>query len=105
MEATGIDVVQCASVDNREDLDGLAALIEVCDLVVSITNVTVHLAGALAKETWVLLHYVSIYYWLVERTDSIWYPSLSLYRQPTLDDWDSVYVSIRKDLQSKLFKT
>ena len=34
-EATGIDVVQCASVDNREDLDGLAALIEVCDLVVS----------------------------------------------------------------------
>ena len=48
-EATGIDVVQCASVDNREDLDGLAALIEVCDLVVSITNVTVHLAGALAK--------------------------------------------------------
>ncbi len=104
-ESTGIDVVQCASVDNREDLDGLAALIEVCDLVVSITNVTVHLAGALAKETWVLLHYVSIYFWLVERTDSIWYPSLSLYRQPTLDDWDSVYVSIRKDLQSKLIKT
>ena len=101
-EATGIDVVQCASVDNREDLDGLAALIEVCDLVVSTSSVTVHLAGALAKETWVLLHYVSVYYWLVERTDSIWYPSLSLYRQPTLDDWDSVYVSIRKDLETKL---
>ena len=101
-EATGIDVVQCASVDNREDLDGLAALIEACDLVVSITNVTVHLAGALAKETWVLLHYVSIYFWLLERTDSIWYPSLSLYRQPTLDDWDSVYASIRKDLETRL---
>ena len=101
-DATGIEVVQCASVDNREDLDGLAALIEVCDLVVSITNVTVHLAGALAKDTWVLLHYVSIYYWLVERTDSIWYPSLTLYRQPKLDDWDSVYTSIRKDLQRRL---
>ena len=100
-EATGIDVVQCASVDNREDLDGLAALIEVCDLVVSTSNVTVHLAGALAKETWVLLHYVSIYYWLVDRTDSIWYPSLSLYRQPTLDDWDSVYRTIRKDLEKR----
>ena len=57
-EATGIDVVQCASVDNREDLDGLAALIEVCDLVVSTSNVTIHLAGALAKETWVMLPYV-----------------------------------------------
>ena len=98
----GIEVVQCTSVDNREDLDGLAALIEVCDLVVSIPNVTVHLAGALAKETWVLLHYVSIYYWLVERTDSIWYPSLTLYRQPKLDDWDSVYASIRKDLETRL---
>ena len=100
-DATGIEVVQCASVDNREDLDGLAALIEVCDLVVSTSNVTVHLAGALAKDTWVLLHYVSIYFWLVERTDSIWYPSLTLYRQPKLDDWDSVYTSIRKDLQKK----
>ena len=101
-DATGIEVVQCASVDNREDLDGLAALIEVCDLVVSTSNATVHMAGALAKDTWVLLHYVSIYYWLVGRTDSIWYPSLTLYRQPTLDDWDSVYASIRKDLQKRL---
>ena len=45
----GIDVVQCASVDNREDLDGLAALIEACDLVVSTSNVTIHLAGSISK--------------------------------------------------------
>ena len=100
-EATGIDVVQCPSVDNREDLDGLAALIEVCDLVVSITNVTVHLAGALAKETWVLLPYVPNFWWGSDRPDTIWYPSSTLYRQPTLNDWDSVYVSIRKDLDTK----
>ena len=103
-EAFGINVVQCASVDNKEDLDGLAALIEVCDLVVSIPNVTVHLAGALAKETWVLLPYVAHFWWLVERTDSIWYPSLTLYRQPKLEDWTSVYSSIRKDLQAKFCK-
>ena len=101
-EATGIDVLQCASVDNREDLDGLAALIEVCDIVVSITNVTVHMAGALAKETWVLLPYVANFWWLIERTDSVWYPSSTLYRQPALDDWDSVYASIRKDLETRL---
>ena len=101
-EATGIEVLQCASVDNREDIDGLAALIEVCDMVVSTSNVTVHLAGALAKETWILLHYVTLYYWLLERTDSIWYPSVTLYRQPELDDWDSVYVSLRKDLEARL---
>ena len=101
-EATGIDVVQCTSVDNREDLDGLAALIEVCDLVVSTSNVTIHMAGALAKETWALQPYAANFWWLVERTDSIWYPSLTLYRQPTLDDWDSVYESIRNDLQTRL---
>ena len=101
-EETGIDVVQCASVDNREDLDGLAALIEVCDIVISITNVTVHMAGALAKETWVLLPYVPNFWWLLERNDSLWYPSSTLYRQPALDDWDSVYESIRDDLQTRL---
>ena len=101
-EETGIDVVQCASVDNREDLDGLAALIEACDMVVSTSNVTIHLAGALAKETWVLLPYVANFWWLLERTDSIWYPSLTLYRQQTLNDWDSVYESIRKDLEDKV---
>ena len=57
---------------------------------------------ALAKETWVPLVYVAHFWWLLERTDSIWYPSLKLYRQPTLNDWDSVYVSIRKDLLNKL---
>ena len=98
-EETGIEVLQCASVDNREDLEGLAALIEACDLVVSITNATVHMAGALAKETWVMLPYSTIYYWLLERTDSVWYPSLTLYRQPSLNDWDSVYTSIRKELR------
>ena len=101
-EATGIDVLQCASVDNREDLDGLAALIEVCDLVVSTSNVTIHMAGALAKETWVLLPYVANFWWLIERTDSVWYPSSTLYRQPALKDWDSVYASIRKDLETRL---
>ena len=101
-QETGIEVIQCASVDNREDLDGLAALIEACDLVVSITNVTVHLAGALAKETWVLLPYVPNFWWGSDRPDSIWYPSASLYRQPTLNDWDNVFVSIRKDLDKRL---
>ena len=103
-EETGIEVLQCASVDNREDLDGLAALIEACDLVVSTSNVTVHMAGALAKKTWVMLNYVPIYYWLLERTDSVWYPTLTLYRQPILDDWGSVFSSIRSDLRRELTK-
>ena len=98
---TGIEVIQCSSVDNREDLDGLAALIELCDLVVSTSNVTIHMAGALGKETWVLLPYVANFWWLLDRTDSVWYPSLRLYRQKSLNDWESVFPLIREDLQDK----
>ena len=60
------------------------------------------MAGALAKETWVLLHHVTLHYWLLERPDSIWYPTLRLYRQTSLNDWNGVYAAIRKDLQRKL---
>ena len=101
-KATGIEVLQCASVDNREDLDGLAALIEVCDLVVSTSNVTIHLAGALAKETWVLLPYVANFWWLIDRSDSLWYPTLKLYRQKKFGDWFSVYSEVTNKLKKKL---
>ena len=91
--------MQCSSVDNREDLDGLAALIEVCDLVVSTSNVTIHMAGALAKETWVLLPYVANFWWLLDRSDSIWYPSLKLYRQKKFKDWDFAFNELNKNLK------
>ena len=99
--STRINILQCGSVDNRDDLDGLAALIELCDLVVSTSNVTIHLAGALGKETWVLLPFVSNYWWLLDRKDSIWYPSLSLYRQAQLNDWNEVFRSVQRDLEAR----
>ena len=102
-QATGIEILQCGSVDNREDLDGLAALIELCDLVVSTRNITIHLAGALGKETWVLVSTHGGIWWLLDRTDSIWYPALRLYRQKTLDDWGGVLSNINKDLEEKIW--
>mgnify|MGYP000543836742 CR=1 FL=1 len=96
----GIEVLQCSSVDNREDLDGLAALIELCDLVVSTSNVTIHLAGALGKETWVLLPYVANFWWLLDRTDSIWYPTLKLYRQNSFANWGHTLSTVNRDLRN-----
>ena len=100
-EQTGIKIIQCGSVDNREDLDGLAALIEACDLVVSTSNVTIHLAGALGKDTWVLLPFVSSFWWLLNRDDSVWYPSLKIYRQKKFQDWNSLPRSLRSTLIKK----
>ena len=100
-EQTGIKIIQCGSVDNREDLDGLAALIEACDLVVSTSNVTVHLAGALGKDGFVLLSYIHGFWWLRDREDSIWYPSLKIFRQKKFQDWNSIPGLLRSTLIKK----
>jgi len=94
----GCELLQCADVDNQQDLDGLAALITACDLVVSCDNSTVHLAGALGKACWVLLPVAPDWRWQLERCDSPWYQSIKLYRQETLDDWHQVMIRVKADL-------
>ncbi len=98
---TGIKILQCQSVDNREDIEGLAALIEMCDLVVSTSNVTIHLAGALGKEAWVLLPYAAHFWWMLDRSDSLWYPTVKLYRQKKFQDWSSLTKELKKDLRER----
>ena len=90
LQATGAEVIQCPEVDNQNDLDGLAALICACDLVVSADNTTVHLAGALGQPVWVLLPFSADWRWLLERSDSPWYPSARLFRQTVVADWGPV---------------
>ena len=98
-KGTGIEVLQCSSVNLKEDLDGLGALIALCDLVVSTSNVTIHMAGALGKEAWVLLPFAASFWWLIERTDSLWYPSVKLYRQKSLQDWSEILKNIEAQLK------
>ena len=97
-DALDVDVLQCADIDNFKDLDGFAALIEACDLVISIDNSTVHFAGALGKPVWVLLPFKADWRWMINRHDSVWYPSVKLYRQTNRDDWDEVLTRVQQDL-------
>ena len=100
-EETGIEIICCNSIDNREDLDGLAALIEVCDLVVSTSNMTIHLAGALGKDTFLLLPLVTDSWFHLDLEKSLWYPSLTLYRQNRLNNWKDVLARVQKDLRER----
>jgi ADP-heptose:LPS heptosyltransferase len=50
----GIHIERIADVDNTNDLEGLAALMAACDAVVTVSNTTTHLAGALGVRTWVM---------------------------------------------------
>jgi tetratricopeptide (TPR) repeat protein len=86
----GIKVAQVTEIDNMNDIDGLAALISACDRIVSIDNTTVHLAGALGKETKVLLPYACDWRWGQSSQDSYWYDSVQLYRQTKIGDWGHV---------------
>ncbi len=74
----------------RNDFDGTAALVDALDLIVSVDTSLAHLAGALARPTWVLLPFASDWRWQQERTDSPWYPTVRLFRQPRTGDWDAV---------------
>lgn len=94
----GLSVLSHKDVDNFKDIDGLASLIKACDVVVSVDNTTVHLAGALGQDTRVLLPVVAEWRWQVDRDDSPWYASVKLYRQIRDRDWTVPFEKVKADL-------
>jgi len=74
----------------RSDFAGTAALVAELDLVISVDTSIAHLAGALAKPTWILLPFAPDWRWQLARADSPWYPTARLFRQPSPGNWDVV---------------
>lgn len=86
----GIKVLQCESVDNMQDIDGLASLIDACDFVVTSSNTTTHIVGGLGKECYLMTpsNAGSLWYWgNVRDGKSLWYPSIQIFKQPGLNNW------------------
>lgn len=81
-----------------EDLSDTAALIGELDLVISVDTSVAHLAGALGGKVWVLLPFVPDFRWLLDRSDSPWYPTATLFRQRRAGDWDDVIRQVRGEL-------
>jgi FkbM family methyltransferase len=79
-----------------------AAIIKNLDLVITIDSALAHLAGALAAPTWLLLRQVADWRWQMNGEHTPWYPSLTVLRQPVLDDWQSLQSIVVARLQSLL---
>jgi tetratricopeptide (TPR) repeat protein/glycosyltransferase involved in cell wall biosynthesis len=80
----------------------LAAAIHCLDLVITVDTSIAHLAGALGKETWLLLPYMPDWRWIINRNDTPWYPTMKLFRQVKPDDWAPVFANAAQQLKSKL---
>ncbi len=78
-----------------------AAAIACCDLVISSDTAIAHLAGALGVPTWVALKCFPDWRWLLNRSDSPWYPSMRLFRQLAPGDWNSVFVEMEQALRTE----
>ena len=81
-----------------EDFADTAAVIAQMDLVISIDTSVAHLAGAMGKPLWLLLPDIPDWRWLLDRSDSPWYPTARLFRQKRPGDWQPVIQSIADEL-------
>ncbi len=81
------------------DFRDTAALASLMDVVVSVDTSVAHLAGALARPLWLLLPFSPDWRWLLDRSDTPWYPTARIFRQPRIGDWSSVIERVAAELQ------
>jgi tetratricopeptide (TPR) repeat protein len=100
----GIEVERIDDIDNTNDIDGLAALASACDAVLTVSNTTAHLCGALGRPTFVLVPYdkFRIWYWFKERPRSPWYPRVRVVRQKIGQPWSDMVSAVVPELSEWL---
>ncbi len=80
------------------DFADTAAVIAMLDLIITVDTSVAHLAGAMGKAVALLLPFSPDYRWLLDRTDSPWYPTMRLFRQTAIGDWDEPIERLRQEL-------
>jgi tetratricopeptide (TPR) repeat protein len=88
--------------DDIKDFADTAALMSNLDLIISVDTSIVHMAGALGRPVFTLLPFNPDFRWLLDRSDSPWYPTMKLFRPPKPRDWDAVFAEVKMDLAAML---
>ena len=89
-------------VNNPDGFREVAAVMANLDLMIMSDTGPAHLAGALGRPVWVALRERPDWRWMVERSDSPWYPTMRLFRQKTPGDWDGVFTEIAAALADEM---
>ena len=72
------------------------------DAVVTVDTAVAHLAGALAKPTWLLLNEPAAVRWMMNRADSPWYPTMRIRRRRDGDHWQEMIVSVAREIEREV---
>ncbi|MSO53513.1 MAG: tetratricopeptide repeat protein [Rhodospirillales bacterium] len=97
-EQLGVPIYTDPTIDRFDDIDGMLALIDTLDLVITVSNVTAHFAGAIGKDCWVMIRKAPFWYWGREGERSPIYDSVRLFRQEKSGDWAPVIDRIAEEL-------
>jgi len=100
----GVEVIRLADIDNTNDIDGLAALMSACDAVVTVSNTTAHLAGALGRPTWVMVPHghARIWYWFKDKEESPWYQRVRVLRQTSGQSWRDLMAVVTNEVTLRI---
>jgi tetratricopeptide (TPR) repeat protein/polysaccharide pyruvyl transferase WcaK-like protein len=101
-EKLGVTIYDWEDANPLTDIDNFAAQICALDLIISIDNATVHMAGALGKPVWTLLSFVPDWRWMLKFEDTPWYPTMRLFRQNTPGNWDEVFERVSELLRNSI---
>jgi hypothetical protein len=100
-----LNIKDCLDVDNFNDFDGHAALKQACDFVVTISNTSAHISGAIGKETFLMCPSGKglLWYWCNQLNGkSLWYPSIQIYEQSQIGNWFDVVQRVKFDIENKI---
>jgi tetratricopeptide (TPR) repeat protein len=96
--AAGFDIADHTG--ELRDFDDSAAYLRNMDLLITVCTSTAHLAGAIAAPAWLLLDVNPHWVWLLDRSDSPWYPTLKLFRQSAYREWTPVMARVAAELEA-----
>ena len=95
------NLITVDKVDNFNNIYSLSSLINACDIIITVSNTTAHIAGALGKKTYLLLSSGkgNLWYWHHKEGQSLWYPSIKIYQQIIYGSWKEPISLLKNDLQ------